>query len=1508
MGDRRNRAGMAASIHDPVERDACGIGFVADSSGRSSRALLDAVLGGLAGVKHRGALAADSRSSDGAGVLLPLDRAFLSRVAAQARVAVPRPDEAALGTAMCFLDRDADAAAAARAHVEAAATESGLDVHGWRDVPVDLDRLGAHALAIMPAITQMIFSAPGADDPEAEGRSYLARRRAEKAAAAGGVPLYVASCSTRTVTYKALVPGDDLAAFYPDLAAPDHEVAFGIFHMRFSTNTAPSWERAQPFRFLCHNGEINTIEGNRNRMRQRVTLGAQAPIDDEAAIRPVLDLGDSDSGNLDAAVEVLVRGGRGLTHAVAMVIPDAWEAVLDMPPPVRDFYAYHACLSEPWDGPAAVIVTDGRRVAAALDRNGLRPLRFHVCEDGFVAACSEAGAIDVSGHGKVKRGRLGPGQMLCLDPDAGGFADDGACKAKLAASAPYGAWVEDGLQSWGPGELVDDTRDDLERRRVAFGWTAEELAMVVKPMATDAKEPTFSMGDDTPAPVLGTKRRPLHHSFKQRFAQVTNPPIDHLRERLVMSLRTLVGPRAALLSETAEAAHLLEFRSFLVRPSVLERLTSDQAPLQAAVLDATFESADGQRALQDACTRLARDAEAAVGAGARVLVVRDTEISAGRAPVPVLLAAGAVHHGLFRARLRSRAAIVVDSDEVRDTHHCATLLGYGADLVCPRLLLETVAAFADDDQLGSENTSAVAQEKVQAALEDGVLKIMSKMGISCLESYRGSQLFEAIGLDAGVVEACFAGTASSLGGLTWGQLGAEVLERHDEAWGTESPRVTGPGIFRHRKGGEYHANNPEVIEALHLALGLDTDRTAKRGGAGGGPRAVPADTAELYGVFARLVDDRPPTEPHDLLEIAVVDEPIPVAEVEPAEAILRRFVTGAMSHGAISREAHADLAAGMNMVGGKSNSGEGGEARSRFETRGHDRDENCRIKQVASGRFGVTPEYCAHADELQIKMAQGSKPGEGGQIPGHKVTEEIAELRKTQPGVTLISPPPHHDIYSIEDLAQLVFDLKQVNAAADVSVKLVAIKGVGTIAAGVAKALAESVYISGCTGGTGASPLSSIKHAGMPWSLGLAETHQALVANDLRGRIRIGVDGGFKTGRDVIVAALLGADEYGFGTAALLAQGCIMVRACHRDTCPTGIATQRPHLRAKYQGSPESVATYMRHVAQEVRGYLAALGFRTMDEAIGRVDRLFQRVTGDDRLDSLDLSPLLATPVDGIRHYGGGVPEQRVRSSLGDRVVIDAFRALWDGDDLELHYPIGNEDRTVGAALGGSVALEFGAARPPGYVTVHFDGTAGQSFGAFLTEGIDFRLTGEANDYVCKAMGGGRVVIKAPPDDAGDPVLAGNTILYGATGGELFLAGRAGERFAVRNSGAVAVVEGVGQHACEYMTGGTVVVLGGVGFNMCAGMTGGEVFVHDASGGLTAKVNTALVRIARPDGGDLERCRVLVERHEWLTGSPRARILLEDWAEASQRFWRVAPVGVVQRFEATHAEPVGTGN
>ena len=1471
--------------------------------------MVDAALRGLHRVRHRGAVAADHRSGDGAGILLPLPHAFFVEQARAA--AMPAPGSRRVAVAMVFLTNEPGEGGdgerrLARTLMANACRAEGLDLVGWRVVPVDAQALGQAARNSAPRIDQAILAVEnrvGACD--AEARCYRARKRLEQAVKAARVRCYVASMSFRTITYKAMCAADQLAGFYADLREPTLTAPFVVFHQRYSTNTAPSWERAQPFRMLCHNGEINTIQGNVNHMRAREGGLGSSHLAPEALLSPVIDEDGSDSAMLDNALELLVRGGRDVRHALAMLVPEAWEG-FDVDPAVRDFYRYQSCLMEPWDGPAGLIFSDGIRVGATLDRNGLRPLRFAICEDGLVACASEAGAVDVQGHGAVRRGKLGPGQMLCVDPERG-VEDNETIKSTLAARRPYGAWIDDRLIVQPSTEPSTEMLHDLVARQAAFGYTKEEFTFVLRPMATQAHEPIFSMGDDTAPSVLARRPRLLYSYFKQRFAQVTNPPIDHLRERLVMSLRTLLGPQAPLLREEPAAARRIQLDSFLLYPSGLDALCNLGEPFAMTRLDATFATTEGAHGLRSACERLARDAERSARAGAGLLVISDSAVDTDRAPVPALLALGAVHNRLMRAGLRSRVSLVVETDEAREVHHVVCLLGYGADAICPRLAFQSISAVAAAGHLKGEGIDAMtAQTRFRKALEDGTLKVLAKMGISTVGSYQCAQIFEILGLAAEVVDRCFRGTPSPVGGATFVDLGDEVLARHAAGFKEPAPALASPGFFKHHKQAvEFHATNPDVIDALHematqkeLAAAHALQRAVASGPNGNGHAS--------YERFARLVNDRPPTYPRDLLSMRPAGPRIPIDAVEPASAILRRFSTGAMSHGSIGAEAHETVAIAMNRLGGRSNTGEGGEDPARFRTRGLPIDRNSRIKQVASGRFGVTPEYCVFADELQIKMAQGSKPGEGGQLPGHKVTAEIARLRHTQMGIALISPPPHHDIYSIEDLAQLIYDLKQVNPLAAVSVKLVAEAGVGTIAAGVVKGLADVVHIAGGDGGTGASPLSSIKNAGMPWEIGLAETQQTLRLNGLRGRVRLRVDGGIKSGRDVVISALLGADEVSFGTAALLAEGCIMARTCHLDTCPVGIATQRPELRLKYAGTPEMLEAYLTHVAEEVRHILAGLGLSSLDEAIGRTDLLEQRRSGDQRADRVDLTRLLIDEGPEPRRFIRTLPLQRPSSPLGDRVCLDALGPIRSGDTVELRYLIENADRTVGARLGGALAMEFGASLPKGRAKAIFIGSAGQSFGAFLTDGIEFLLVGEANDYLGKGMGGGRIIVRPPGDDAGEPHLLGNTVLYGATGGELFCAGKAGERFAVRNSGASAVVEGAGEHAAEYMTGGTIVILGPVGHNLAAGMTGGEVFVYDAGLRVPAMVNSELVDAHRLSGDHQLlteqglRLRSLIERHADYTGSSVAREILDDWHTALHHFWRVAPKADVARIENQH--------
>ena len=1543
MQIERREAPAGAHFALPTERDACGIGFVAREDGRATRDVVRLALDGLCGVRHRGAVAADALSGDGAGILTQIPGTLVRAWAREAGARVA--DDEPLGVAFLFLDgRDgaegAAARAAARAAFEAAVTTEGVELVAWRDVPFVAEAIGPEARDRMPALVQAILRRPaGLDDRDAERLAYRIRRRAGRGAEQAGVELYASSCSYLTVTYKAMADAAQLGDFYPDLADDRFSSALAIFHSRFSTNTMPTWQRAQPFRMLCHNGEINTIEGNANLMQARegrFVAGALA-IDgtdwcDPDLLPPVIDADQSDSAKLDAALELLVNGGRDLRHAQAMLVPQAWQNSHAIAPDIRDFYRYHACLVEPWDGPAGLIFTDGVRVGAALDRNGLRPLRFHVRSDGLIIAASEVGAIrvelpDGADAVTVRRGRLGPGQMLCVDPTEGGLQDDATIKHALAARAPYAEWLRDGLIEATTGQPVEHVGDDLVRRQLAFGFTKEELTSVLRPMATQGKEAISSMGDDTPLEALSLVHRPVSHLLKQRFAQVTNPPIDHLREHEVMSIRTRLGRRAPLLTEGPEAVRLVELDSFLLTPDGLRRLAMDPTlPWPVMAVDATFPVAEGEAGLEAGLERLAEEALGHVRAGAGIIVVSDVSADLERARIPILLAVGAVHQRLVAAGRRTDASIVAETDEARTTHDAATLLGFGADALVPRLVLESIAHLADEDRIGGDNPSASeAQRRYRAALEDGVRKVMSKMGISVLDSYRSAQIFEALGLAHDVVDRCFTGTTSVLGGHGFTDLARTVLEQHAVAYAGDldadaDAALPSPGIIKWRKGGEFHDMSKPVIDTLHDALGLGrTPATEPFVLDGTGKEDVDGPTAalvrqaaqqgrtDLYRIFSETVRSRPPAFPRDLIAVDAARTPVPLAEVEPVGAITRRFSTGAMSHGALSKEAHETLAAALNLIGGRANSGEGGESPHRFRTRGGALDLDCRIKQVASGRFGVTPEYLANAEVLQIKMAQGSKPGEGGQIPGHKVTDEIALLRHTTPGVTLISPPPHHDIYSIEDLAQLIFDLKQVNPAALVDVKLVSLSGIGTVAAGVVKALADSIHISGNDGGTGASPLSSIQHAGMPWELGLAEVQRTLRANGLRGRVRLRVDGGFKTGHDVVLAALLGADEYAFGTAALFAEGCIMARACHRDTCPVGVATQRLDLREKFAGTPDTVAAYLVMVAEEVRELLAAAGFRSLDEAIGRVDALTARPDLQGVAARLDVDALLVDPGVGVRHFVAREPIQDPRSELGDRVAADALETVFLGGISEFAYDIGPADRTVGARLGGAVGLEFGEQDPPGLARLRFTGAAGQSFGAFATRGVELVLDGEANDYVGKGLGGGRIVIRPPADDAGAPVLLGNTALYGATAGELFVAGRAGERFAVRNSGATAVVEGVGDHACEYMTGGTIVVLGPTGANIGAGMSGGRCFVLDTDGELLARINRQLVEADRPSQAELAEVAELLREHVAVTGSVVGQELLADWDATCRRMWRVAPASEGDRVVSAGTSTTANG-
>jgi glutamate synthase (ferredoxin) len=1500
----------ARSLFDPAaEHDACGVGFVASLHG-PSRDVLEAGLSALSCLSHRGALAADAQTGDGAGVLVQVPQDFFREE--WERLAVG-PAPGALGVGALFLPQAPAALGAARAAVEAALRAEGLGRFVWRPVPVEPACLGIVARKNCPHIAHLLVARPDGEAEEAfERRLYRVRRRAEHAGGADAP--YTVSLSSRTMVYKGLMLAPQLAAFYPDLADPRFVTAAVIYHQRYSTNTEPTWARAQPYRFLAHNGEINTLRGNVNWMRAR-ERDLRAPFLETLgeSLFPVTDPGTSDSGMLDNAAELFRLAGRDLRHVMMMLVPEAWEGVPEIAPARRDFYRYHACLMEPWDGPAAVVFGDGRIFGCLLDRNGLRPMRYTITDDGLVVAGSEVGVVGIA-PGRVRRyGKLGPGEILAVDLERGEIQETDAVKDEVCGRRPYGAWLQRQLVPVaGDAPAIaggDGTAEpvapplwerqlqpaDVARLQVAFAYTKEERVTVIKPMVEHAKEGVGSMGDDTPHAVLSSMERPLFHYFKQRFAEVTNPPIDHLREGLVFSLRTLLGPRGNPLEEKPGHARLLELGSPVLTEGDMAaiRRWGEREPAFATVtLDAVFPRADGPDGLEPAVERLCREAAEAVAEGAGILILSDRAVDEEHVAIPALMATGAVHHHLIRRGLRMRASLVVDSAEPREIHHLATLLGYGANAVHPYLALAVISEMATEGRMRKVPDGAAAVAAYRHAAEEGLKKVMSKMGISTVESYTGAQIFEAVGVAEAVIAACFPGTVSRFGGNGFREFGALMLSWHEAAFGPEPREPALHGFYRYREGGEVHEFSPAVVDALQAAVAPGVGGEAE----GGRP---PAARRRLYGAFLEAVQAQGPSQIRHLLDFRPDRDPVPLEEVEPAASIVRRFSTGSISLGSLSPEAHETLAIAMNRLGARSGSGEGGEDIARFGT-----EKNSAIKQVASGRFGVTPAYLASAVELQIKMAQGSKPGEGGQIPGLKVTEYIARIRHTTPGVALISPPPHHDIYSIEDLAQLIYDLKQVNPEAEVSVKLVAQSGVGIIAAGVAKGHADIILISGHSGGTGSSPLNSIKNAGLPWEIGLAETQQTLVANGLRERVALRADGGFRSGRDVVVAALLGADQYSFGTAAMVAEGCIMMRVCHTDNCPVGVATQKEALRRKFTGSPQQVMDYFLLLADEVREILARLGYRSLDEVIGRADLLAQVETGNRAADRLDLSPLLAVPDrpgTPLRHRAGLRNALPPEDRLDAQLVGLAEEAIAGGEPVTLSLPIRNTDRTVGAALAFAIARRHGdAGLPPDSVCVEFQGVGGQSFGAFLPPGVSFHLVGIANDYVGKGLAGGEIVIRPDPELRGtDHVLLGNTVLYGATGGTLYAAGRAGERFAVRNSGATAVVEGVGGHGCEYMTGGTVVVLGPIGHNFAAGMTGGEAFVLDEDGLCARCVNTQLVKATPLLDHDRARLQSLVGAFAERTGSARAAGLLADWERAVERFVRLAPKDEVRQISSS---------
>jgi glutamate synthase (NADPH/NADH) large chain len=1517
-------------LYDPRnEHDSCGVGFVADIKGRKSHDIVRQGLRILVNLDHRGAVGADPLVGDGAGAMIQTPDALLRDWAKKAGVDLPAPGHYAV--AMCFLPQNDKARDFAVKRLEHFIKVEKQKLIGWRDVPTDIAGLGAGVIERMPVMKMAIVGrGEKIADQDAFERKILAIRKQtqnplvdleKKHKLPGLSQLYMPSFSTRTVVYKGLLLAHQVESFYTDLQNPLCESALCLVHQRFSTNTFPSWRLAHPYRFIAHNGEINTVRGNvnwmyaRRRMMESDLIGA-----DLDKMWPIIPHGQSDTACLDNALELLIAGGYSLSHAMMMLIPEAWAGNPLMDASRKAFYEYHAALMEPWDGPASIAFTDGRQIGATLDRNGLRPARFLVTTDDKVVMASESGVLPIPEEMIARKWRLQPGKMLLIDLEQGRIVEDDELKRTLAAAEPYDEWLRETQHKLeelselpdAPPEVASNDPATLLDRQQAFGYTQEDIQFFLEPMAQAPDDPIGSMGTDTPIAVLSQKPKLLYNYFKQNFAQVTNPPIDPIREELVMSLVSMIGPRPNLLGRHAGMHKRLEVSQPILANAELEKIRAIEDLLdgsfRTATIDTTWPASEGAAGLEKALDRICSEATDHVLADRNILVLSDRATSAERMPIPALLATAAVHHYLIRRGLRTQTGLVIETGEAREVHHFCCLAGYGAEAINPYLAFETL------EQLRIQNGYALKPYEVQKnfikGVGKGLLKVMSKMGISTYQSYCGAQIFDAIGLQSGFVEKYFTGTATTIEGAGWKEIAEETVRRHRNAYG-DNPiyrhmlDVGGDYAFRLR--GEDHAWTPESVSRLQ--------------------HAVRGNSSADYKAFAQTINEQNERllTIRGLMELKWADTPLAIEDVEPAADIVKRFATGAMSFGSISREAHTTLAIAMNRIGGKSNTGEGGEESDRFKPLPNGDSMRSAIKQVASGRFGVTTEYLVNADDIQIKMAQGAKPGEGGQLPGHKVDENIARVRRSTAGVGLISPPPHHDIYSIEDLAQLIHDLKNANPKARVSVKLVSEVGVGTVAAGVSKARADHVTISGFEGGTGASPLTSLTHAGSPWEIGLAETQQTLVLNGLRGRIAVQVDGGLRTGRDVAIGALLGADEFGFATAPLIAAGCIMMRKCHLNTCPVGVATQDPVLRKRFSGQPEHVINYFFFVAEELREIMARLGFRTLSEMTGRVDRLDMRKAVDHwKAGGVDLGKILyqmpAKP--GVAIWNTERQDHGLDKALDVELIAAAQPALVSGQPVQIELAVGNVNRTVGAMLSGEVARKYGhAGLPEDTISIRLKGTAGQSFGAFLAHGVSLELSGDGNDYVGKGLSGGRVTVRQPAGSKRDPlhnIIVGNTVLYGAIAGEAYFEGVAGERFAVRNSGAVCVVEGTGDHGCEYMTGGVVVVLGDTGRNFAAGMSGGVAYVYDPKARFKELCNPAMVeleRIASPsneplddpgrprqrapdveDNGmgdmlrfDAERLRILLERHHLRTGSLRARELLEDWETALENFVKVMP-------------------
>ncbi|MFN4089591.1 MAG: glutamate synthase large subunit [Alphaproteobacteria bacterium] len=1478
----------AAGLYDPgQEHDACGVGFIAALDGKPSRAVVENALLALKAIFHRGAVDADGRTGDGAGIHVQIPHEFFRQ---HIRRTGHEPRDGLLAVGMLFLPRtDMAGQERCRVIVESEILKLGYTIYGWRQVPVHTEALGEKANATRPEIEQiMIANSRGAEAEQFEIDLMLIRRRIEKAALAAAIAdFYVCSLSSRSIIYKGLCLAEQLTEFYPDLLDRRFVSNFAVYHQRYSTNTFPTWRLAQPFRVIAHNGEINTLSGNVNWMKSHEPRLASpkfgAQIED---LKPIVQLGSSDSAALDSVFELVIRAGRDLPAAKALLVPEAAAGNKLLSEEVKALYGYFNAIMEPWDGPAALAAYDGRWVLGGMDRNGLRPMRYSITRDGLLIAGSEAGMVRLPEEDVVEKGRLGPGQMIAVDLVEGRLWRDAELKEMLARRQNYRKWIRnivhlERVGDRGRNEPSPIDRDALRRRQIAAGWTLEDLETVLQPMAEDGKEPVGSMGDDTPVAVLSNHYRGLHHFFRQNFSQVTNPPIDSLRERHVMSLATRLGNLGNILDEDETQCRLLQIESPVLTNAQFDAMRRYMADT-CGDIDATFAVDGGEQALRRAIERIQQEAEDAVRGGCSHLVLSDRNVGPDRAAIPTILACGAVHTHLVRQSLRTFTSLNVRTGVCLDVHNFAVLIGVGAT---------TVNAYTAEDSIADRHrrslieplTPEQAVAHYKKAVDEGLLKIMSKLGISVISSYRGGYNFEAVGLSRALVAEFFPGMTSRISGLGLAGIQHKVLELHARAWEEDAVPLPIGGFYKYRHKGELHAFEGSLMHVLQTAVGTDSYSTYKR--------------------YAEGVRKQPPIHLRDLLDFSYPAAAIPLEEVESVTEIRKRLVAPGISLGALSPEAHETLSIAMNRIGAKSDSGEGGEDPARYTPRPNGDNASSAIKQIASGRFGVTAEYLNNCSEIEIKIAQGAKPGEGGQLPGIKVSGLIARLRHATPGVTLISPPPHHDIYSIEDLAQLIYDLKQINPEARVCVKLVARSGIGTIAASVAKAKADVILVSGHSGGTGASPQSSIKYVGVPWEMGVSEVHQVLMMNRLRHRIRLRADGGIKTGRDVVIAALLGAEEYGIGTASLVAMGCIMVRQCHANTCPVGVCTQDETLRAKFDGTPEKVVNLFSFIAEEVREILASLGARSIEEIVGRTELLNQVSRGAAHLDDLDFNGILVKSAVS-EGYGNTCTVERnpVPDTLDAQMLRDAAPLFQRGEKMQLAYTIRNTQRAIGTRLSSAVTRKFGmTGLQPGHVTLRLRGSAGQSLGAFAVQGIRIELFGDANDYVGKGLSGGSIIVRpstASPLATNLNTIIGNTVLYGATAGELFAAGQAGERFAVRNSGAKAVVEGCGANGCEYMTGGTTVLLGMVGDNFAAGMTGGMAFFHDPDDGLVKRINPETVLWQRVENDHwAEMLRGLIEAHVGHTQSRYAEQILVDWHRERGRFWQVVPKEIAGRLE-----------